>query len=224
MAMAPKMKTRTYHSEAINVHYNVRRCIHAEECVQRLGEVFDINKRPWIQPDQATADQVVDTISHCPTGALHYERLDGGPAEAVPEVNTIILEEDGPVYLSGNLVIQNADGEQVHTDTRLALCRCGVSENKPFCDNTHLQYDFQASGTAAVLQNGEPNRTAGGVLVITPVTNGSVHIEGNFELRDAEGELLYRGTDTWLCRCGGSANKPFCDGTHRQNDFQAESW
>ena len=222
--MAPNLKTRAYRGESIHVNYSIRRCIHAEECVNRLGEVFDNNKRPWIQPDKATPGQIADTISHCPTGALHFQRLDGGPFEDVLAVNTIVLQEDGPVYLSGNLVVQNAEGEQVFTDTRLALCRCGESENKPFCDNAHLKINFRASGTAATPQIGEPDKEAGDKLVITPTVNGSVHIEGYFELRDSNGDLIYNGSDTWLCRCGGSENKPFCDGTHRRNGFQAESW
>ncbi len=222
--MAPNLKTRTYRGESINVTYSIRRCIHAEECVHRLGEVFDTEKRPWIQPDQATPEQIAETISQCPTGALQFQRLDGGPAEQVPAVNTIVLQEDGPVYLSGNLVVQNAEGEQVYADTRLALCRCGVSKNKPFCDNTHLKINFKAPGTVVAPQNGEPDHEAGGKLVITPTVNGSVHVEGNFELRDYDGEMVCRGSDTWLCRCGGSQDKPFCDGTHRRNGFQAESW
>ncbi len=222
--MAPALKTRVYSGESINVTYSICRCIHAEECVRRLGEVFDVNNRPWIQPDQATPGQIADTISHCPTGALHYQRLDGGPVEEVPPTNSIVLQEDGPLYLSGNLVVQNAAGEQVYADTRLALCRCGLSENKPFCDNAHLKINFKAPGTAAAPQNDEPDNEAGDALIITPTVNGSVHIRGNFELRDSEGELIYRSSDTWLCRCGGSQNKPFCDGTHRRNGFQAESW
>ncbi len=222
--MPPKLKPRVYHGESVNVTYDIRRCIHAEECVHRLGEVFDTNRRPWIQPDQATPGQIADMIPHCPTGALHYQRLDGGPAEEVPTVNTIMLQEDGPLYVSGNLVVKNAEGEQVHADTRLALCRCGAAENKPFCDNTHLKIEFKASGSAVAPQNGEPEDEAGDTLVITPSVNGSVHIEGHFELRDSDGELIYRGSDTWLCRCGGSENKPFCDGAHRRNSFKAESW
>jgi len=222
--MVPNLKTRAYRGESINVTYSIRRCIHAEECVNRLGEVFDNHKSPWIQPDQATPGQIADTISQCPTGALHYQRLDGGPIEEVPAVNTIVLQEDGPVYLSGNLVVKNAEGEQVYSDTRLALCRCGESENKPFCDNAHLKIKFKASGTAVAPQIGEPDKEAGDKLVITPTVNGSVHIEGNFELRDSDGDLLYHGSDIWLCRCGGSEKKPFCDGTHRRIGFQAESW
>ena len=222
--MAPNLNTRVYRGESINVTYSIRRCIHAEECVNRLAEVFDIDKRPWIQPDQAAPGQIADTISHCPTGALHHQRLDGGPDESVPAVNTIMLQEDGPLYLSGNLVIRDAEGEQVFAETRLALCRCGASKNKPFCDNSHLKLEFKASGTAVAPQNGETDKEGGDELVIAPTANGSVHIEGNFELRDFEGELIYGGSDAWLCRCGGSENKPFCDGTHRRNGFQAESW
>jgi CDGSH-type Zn-finger protein/uncharacterized Fe-S cluster protein YjdI len=222
--MAPKLKTRVYRGESINVTYDIRRCIHAEECVNRLGEVFDMDKRPWIQPDQAPAEQVAEAIDHCPTGALHYERLDGGAVEEVPAINTIVLEEDGPVYISGNLIVQNVDGEQVYTDTRLALCRCGVAENKPFCDNSHLKIKFKAPATAMVSQDSELDEQAGNTLVITPQVNGPVHVEGNYELRSQAGELISRGSDAWLCRCGGSGNKPFCDGTHRKNSFEAESW
>jgi len=222
--MSPNLKTRVYRGDSINVTYDTHRCIHAEECVNRLREVFNTNKRPWIQPDEAAPEQIADTISHCPTGALHYVRVDGRAGEKVPAVNTITLQEDGPVYLAGSLIIQNADGEHVHADTRLALCRCGASENKPFCDNAHLRIDFKATGTPTALENDEDDKRSGTDLVITPTVNGSVRIEGSFELHNSRGELLSRGWNTWLCRCGGSGNKPFCDGTHRRNGFQAESW
>lgn len=173
--MPPNLKPSVYRGESINVTFDIRRCIHAEECVRRLGDVFDINKRPWIQPDHATTEQIVDMIPHCPTGALHYQRLDGGPDEEIPTVNTVVLQEDGPLYLSGNLVVQHAEGEQVYADTRLALCRCGASENKPFCDNAHLKIDFKASGTVVAPPNGESDNEAGDALVITPTVNGSVH-------------------------------------------------
>ncbi len=214
-------RIHNYTGEKIDVSYDVTRCIHAEECIRRLHTVFDNSKRPWVQPDAGLADGVAATILHCPSGALHYERKDGGALEPIPEHNTILLSEDGPLYLRGDFTIVNGAGELVVNDTRAALCRCGASQNKPFCDNAHITIGFNASATVA-----EPQMTLqtldGGKLHIETTTNGSLHITGNFTVLNDEGETVYQGTDEWFCRCGGSANKPFCDSTHNKIGFVAE--
>ena len=76
-------KIRRYTSADIDVTYDVKRCIHAAECVRGLPAVFDTKKRPWVQPDKANADTVAEVILRCPSGALHYERKDGGAAESI---------------------------------------------------------------------------------------------------------------------------------------------
>ncbi len=214
-------RVHNYTGEKIDVTYDAGRCIHAAECISRLHAVFDNSKRPWVQPDAGLADGVAATILHCPSGALHYERKDGGAVEPIPAHNTISLSEDGPLYLRGDFTIVNGAGEAVVNDTRAALCRCGASQNKPFCDNTHITIGFIAPATVA-----EPQMTLemldGGKLHIETTTNGSLHISGNFTLVNGEGETVYQGTDEWLCRCGGSANKPFCDSTHKKIGFVAE--
>jgi CDGSH-type Zn-finger protein len=78
----------------------------------------------------------------CSTGALHFERLDGGPQEAVPEETTITERPNGPLYVRGRLKIRRQDGS-VREETRVALCRCGQSANKPFCDGTHRRIGFR---------------------------------------------------------------------------------
>jgi CDGSH-type Zn-finger protein/uncharacterized Fe-S cluster protein YjdI len=210
-----------YTGEKIDVTYDAGRCIHAAECLRRLHTVFDNSKRPWIQPDAGLADGVAATVLHCPSGALHYERKDGGEAEPIPEQTTILLAEDGPLYVHGDFTIVNGVGELVVNDTRAALCRCGASENKPFCDNSHITIGFTAPGTVA-----DPQMTIetldGGKLHIQIGTNDSLHLTGNFRILNDEGEIVYQGTDEWLCRCGGSANKPFCDSTHKKIGFIAE--
>src|SRR6056297_3317510 len=80
-----------YDGEDITVRYDVERCIHARECVHGLPAVFDPEKTPWIEPDQAEPDDLADVITRCPTGALHFERTDGGPAEETPEENVITV-------------------------------------------------------------------------------------------------------------------------------------
>jgi CDGSH-type Zn-finger protein/uncharacterized Fe-S cluster protein YjdI len=207
--------------EKMDITYDAGRCIHAAECVSRLRSVFDGNKSPWIQPDAGAADDVAATVHQCPSGALHYARKDGGAVERPSEHNTIRLSEDGPLYLRGDFTISNAAGEVVVNDTRAALCRCGASENKPFCDNTHTSIKFSAPATVAQPQT-IVNTLETGKLHIETTTNGSLHITGNFTLLTDEGETVYQGTDEWLCRCGGSANKPFCDSTHKKIGFMGD--
>lgn len=216
-----KQKVRTYTSDDIDVTYSVKRCIHARECVNRLNAVFDTGKRPWVQPDNAPADTLADTIDHCPTGALHYIRKDGGREESIPGVNTLHVQEDGPIYVRGDLEMAQPDDEPL-TDTRIALCRCGESHNKPFCDNSHIDAEFKATDNLKSNLEESGEQTVGGALKMTPIPNGPVLLEGNFTLVGTDGETIFHGTKAALCRCGHSKNKTFCDGTHTDIGFEAE--
>lgn len=214
-------RIRTYTSEPIDVTYAADRCIHVAECIKRLHSVFDTSKRPWVQPDATTPDEVAATVLHCPSGALHYARKDGGAAETAQQPNTIRLTKNGPLYLRGDFTIVNSKGELVVNDTRASLCRCGGSANKPFCDNAHRTNGFVTPETIAEPQSIiEP--CAGGKLHIETTTNGPLRITGNFTVLNSRGEAVYQGTDAEFCRCGGSANKPFCDGTHEKIGFVAD--
>lgn len=217
-----KSKIKTYSADDIDVTYDIPRCIHAKECVNGLRAVFDEKKRPWIQPDQAPADQVAEVILRCPTGALHFERKDGDEAEQTPDRNTVELAENGPVYVRGDVTIINEEKEALLKDTRVALCRCGASKNKPLCDNSHLDIDFEASTELASKDStGKPIE---GVteLMVEPAPDGPLILMGNFEILDASGNVVYSDVDTALCRCGGSKNKPFCDGSHHIIGFKSE--
>jgi uncharacterized Fe-S cluster protein YjdI len=134
--------TRTYTGETIEVHWERSLCIHMQDCVHGLPQVFRAEERPWIVVDGADADAIAATIEKCPTGALHYRRLDGGPQEQPPAETTIDPRPNGPLFLRGRLQIVDDDGEVVREDTRVALCRCGGSANKPFCDGTHRRNGF----------------------------------------------------------------------------------
>jgi Iron-binding zinc finger CDGSH type/Divergent 4Fe-4S mono-cluster len=111
-------------------------------CVRGLPEVFNADARPWVVVDAADADAIAATIETCPTGALHYRRLDGGRQEEPSEDTTIEPRPNGPLFIRGLVRIVDRDGRLVREDTRLALCRCGASENKPFCDGSHRRVDF----------------------------------------------------------------------------------
>ena len=139
--------TRAYAGDAIEVLWEPRLCIHVRNCVRGLPQVFDPEARPWVVVDAADADAVAATIETCPTGALHYRRLDRGRQEQPPTETTVEPRPNGPLFVRGSVRIVGPEGELIREDTRLALCRCGASQNKPFCDGTHRRIGFTtASG------------------------------------------------------------------------------
>lgn len=213
-------KLYQYESQDILVTYDKGRCIHAAECVRGLPQVFDVKKRPWIQPDQGEADQVAAVVMRCPTGALHFQRQDSGRAESIPNTNTVQPTANGPLYLRGDIEIYDSDGNLLLQDTRVALCRCGASSHKPFCDGSHSQIAFTNAGQLGENKLGQKESPIG-KLKITLAKNGPLLLDGPIELYNADQQLVAEGGKAALCRCGGSQNKPFCDGSHKRNGFEA---
>lgn len=137
-----EQKIRYYAGQEIEISYDAGRCIHAAECLRGLPEVFDTARRPWIQPAGALPNEIAAVIDRCPSGALHYKRLDGGVAEEPDDPAAIVPTRNGPLYVRGLVQLLGADGTVLTEDTRMALCRCGASGNKPFCDNSHRKVGF----------------------------------------------------------------------------------
>ena len=136
-------RTKTYEGDGIVIHFESRRCIHAAECVSSLPGVFNIDTRPWIDATGGGAEEIAEVVQQCPSGALTYERTDGGSPEPVGgNVSSVTIVEDGPLYLHGPVEIVDHEGNTVSVQPRVALCRCGASQNKPFCDNGHLAIGF----------------------------------------------------------------------------------
>lgn len=216
-----KPDDRVYGGNDADITYNVKRCIHAKYCVTRLAEVFDTDKRPWIQANHASADRVAETVSQCPSGALHYTRKDDGAQESPADMNCIILRKDGYLQLVGNLRIYGATVEIDH-EVRATLCRCGTSKNKPFCDNSHIESGFSAPEPEAIRIDKDDEIGTLDVLSITVHPDGPYEVIGRFQIENDQNEVIHTGSKTWLCRCGGSRNKPFCDSSHKKNGFNAE--
>lgn len=128
---------KEYCTQEIVVSFDPDLCTHVAICLRELPEVFDRGRRPWINPDQASPERIAEVIMRCPTGALRFERRDGGPQEPIPEETTVTIDPAGPMFLRGNLVIKDESGEIIARGTRFALCRCGSSGNHPFCDASH---------------------------------------------------------------------------------------
>ncbi|MGH3089098.1 MAG: CDGSH iron-sulfur domain-containing protein [Rubrobacteraceae bacterium] len=222
------MAAKEYRSEGITVTFDAGRCIHSEECVHGLPEVFDVGRRPWIQPKNAAPDTVSNVVMRCPTGALQFIRPDHSE-EPTPEENKIILAEDGPLFIRGDVEIREFRGAENIDDwrallthgTRVALCRCGESKNKPFCDNSHVEANFRHDGSLG--EDGmKEDEDANKLLTISPSENGPLLLHGEVEVLDSKGETSYKGSKAALCRCGRSENKPFCDGTHARSGWRED--
>ena len=141
--MRPEVE-REYRTDQIVVYWEPKLCIHTGNCLRGLHQVFNIRRRPWVNVEAASPDQIAEVIQRCPTGALRFERLDGGPQETAPEETIIEAQPDGPLYVHGRVRVVDQDGATREL-TRAALCRCGASLNKPFCDNTHRKVGFKSS-------------------------------------------------------------------------------
>ena len=207
------MATHFVEGKTIDVGFDGKKCIHSRNCVLGHPEVFVPNAPgEWIHPDAATTEAVVRVAENCPSGAITYRRKDGGPAEAPPVVNTIRIRENGPLAINAELVI---DGETV---LRATLCRCGASANKPFCDGSHTKAGFAATGEPAVKES-QPLAARNGPVKVSPQPNGPLRLDGNLEIVSGTGRTIDRATRAFLCRCGHSQNKPFCDGSHKAAGF-----
>ncbi|MFO0614623.1 MAG: ferritin-like domain-containing protein [Polyangiaceae bacterium] len=202
--------------EGIELRFEAARCIHSRHCVLETPEVFLANvKGPWIHPDRAPIDRVVHVARTCPSGAITYQRLDGGADEDVPPVNLIRVRERGPLAFQADLHITG------HAPRlRATLCRCGASQHKPYCDGSHTAAGFDATGEPATTPT-EPLAARGGPLTVDPQTDGPLRVRGPMEVVSGTGRTVHRLVQANLCRCGGSSNKPFCDGTHAKNGFKA---
>jgi uncharacterized Fe-S cluster protein YjdI len=146
-AGSPRTKdvTRVYDDGQIRVLWDATRCIHTAICLQRLPSVFDVNARPWVDVAGAAPEEIAATIRACPTGALRYEG-DAVPPEMPDEPTTVEVRPNGPLYLRGRLRLQGPGGQTAHEEYRVALCRCGASQNKPYCDNSHRLVGFRDRG------------------------------------------------------------------------------
>jgi CDGSH-type Zn-finger protein/uncharacterized Fe-S cluster protein YjdI len=138
-----------YANDAVEVLWEPTLCIHVRNCVGGLPGVFDPERRPWVDVDAADAAAIAATILTCPTGALHFRRLDGGAQEEPQGETEVEPRPNGPLFVRGQVRIVDDEGRVIREDTRLALCRCGASANKPFCDGSHRRIGFRTRAAAA---------------------------------------------------------------------------
>lgn len=215
--LSPQEGVEQVEGEKLTLLYEAKRCIHARFCVTGAPTVFLANVQgPWIHPDTMDVERLADIAHACPSGAIRYKRRDGRPDESAPPVNLAAIREAGPYAFRGDLRLHG-----VPAGYRATLCRCGASKNKPFCDGSHHDVGFNATGEPPT-GTADALAVRDGPLHIEPQTNGPLKVRGNLEITSGTGRVVTRVTSTYLCRCGHSQNKPFCDGSHAKVGFVAD--
>ncbi len=141
-----KNKRRDYVGKEITIHDNRKICSHAKECVNNLPSVFKLGSKPWIDSNGSKMQDIINTVRKCPSGALSYS-IDGieyrDPKEQRDPILTVL--KNGPYYITGgiDLIGENIEFGEGASKEHYTLCRCGTSENKPFCDGTHRTINFK---------------------------------------------------------------------------------
>lgn len=131
-------RAKSYVGEHITIHFNLRVCSHAGVCFMKLPTVFDREKRPWINPDGASPQEIIDLIHRCPSGALSYSRgIDSAESRERPP--KIVVIDNGPFNIQGGIRLRDEVGTEPYQPEHYCLCRCGKSRNEPFCDGSHLE-------------------------------------------------------------------------------------
>jgi CDGSH-type Zn-finger protein/uncharacterized Fe-S cluster protein YjdI len=202
--------------QAAIIEFDAQKCIHSRHCVLDRPDVFVPNvEGAWIHPDAATPDEVVALARNCPSGAILARRLDGGQGEGAPLVNTVRTLENGPLAVRATLSVRKE-----FIGYRATLCRCGHSNNKPYCDGSHVAAGFSASGEPRA-KDSTPLTDRGGTLEVTPIPNGPLKCAGSIEVITGTGHTINRAAELYLCRCGHSKSKPYCDSSHKAAGFVA---
>lgn len=198
------------------LYFDGSKCIHSRNCVLNRPDVFVPNvEGEWIHPEHASSGELHGLEENCPSGAIRF--VENGKQQPAVLVNTLHIRENGPYALKADIHLDGEDG----TSTRMTLCRCGASKNKPYCDGSHTEIGFVNTGEVAVR---ESDALAGrnGPVTVSPIKDGPLKLDGNLELCTGTGHTVDRKEQAFLCRCGHSKNKPYCDGTHKAVGFTTE--
>jgi len=131
--------------------------------------------------------------------------------------NEVLITNGGPLQITGNITLVHEDG-RVQYANHLSLCRCGHSRSKPVCDDQHVDMEFLHSGkiyeVSEVAASKRPSK-----ITVSCIKDGPITFRGRIRLHNQFRQecVKIRGS---LCRCGQSANKPFCDGSHERVGFK----
>ncbi len=134
--------TREYVSKDLTIVWKPEACIHSTRCWKGLGAVFTPSRRPWIDPNGAQADAIMQQIDQCPSGALSYRKNQTPGGTGTSSATRIEIMPGGPLVVYGSISIKDQNGNDTLKDQATAFCRCGQSANKPYCDGSHRKIRF----------------------------------------------------------------------------------
>jgi CDGSH-type Zn-finger protein len=137
-----KDKLREYRGKEITILDNRGVCAHDKSCVRSLPSVFNLDRRPWIDPDGAGVREIIETIEKCPSGALSY-RIGSVRYQNLDRNPLIRVDKNGPLKVEGYIELKDDMGSKPESREHYTLCRCGQAKNKPFCDGTHITVGFK---------------------------------------------------------------------------------
>jgi CDGSH-type Zn-finger protein len=132
----------SYVGKRITIHDNRSICAHVGFCTSHLKTVFRIGQKPWIDPDGASVEEIIETVNKCPSGALSYsiDDIEYKDQDREPLVKVI---NNGPYAVTGGIELVGVMFSEGASKEHYTLCRCGASKNKPFCDGTHWRLGFR---------------------------------------------------------------------------------
>ncbi len=134
---------KEYSNKDIKVLWNPEKCIHARECVKGLPQVFDRDRRPWINMHGAGSEEIKSVVDRCPSGALTYKEVQSAAKESDNSPGARIrVTKNGPLLVEGGCSLRDNEGTVLTEQGPYALCRCGGSGKKPYCDGTHIKIGF----------------------------------------------------------------------------------
>ena len=136
--------TKKYSNGEVTIVWKPASCIHSRICWTGLPAVFDPKERPWIRPEAASTQAMIDQVNKCPSGALSYFMNGEEENNAKTEVESLVeVSQNGPLLVYGNITVKGSDGIETKKHKVTAFCRCGASVNKPYCDGSHQKIGFK---------------------------------------------------------------------------------
>ena len=131
-----------YVGDRVTIHDNRGICSHAGFCTDKLASVFKLGTEPWIDPHGASDEDVIAAVKRCPSGALSYTSggVEHRDQDREPQ---IMVSKDGPYHVTGSIELGGEPRGDGASEEHYALCRCGASKNKPFCDGSHWRIKFK---------------------------------------------------------------------------------
>jgi uncharacterized Fe-S cluster protein YjdI len=135
-------RKKEYSNGEVTVVWQPKVCIHSGICFRGLPSVFQPRVRPWIIIEAASTEDIVNQVKACPSGALsYYMNAEGDKTAETLETKVEVLN-NGPLLVYGTLKVTHKDGREEIKNKTTAFCRCGASNNKPYCDGTHVKHNF----------------------------------------------------------------------------------